>query len=369
MKHKQRKAGGDTFYGKYRARVTKTYDGSVCPKSGRGKENRGRIKVECPAVYGMSESPWCEPLWGYCLDKHGDFVMPELGDYVYIEFEEGNSNLPIWSGAWVQKNQTPLVNDVMYDRETGGCSWHGPPTPHVQAGTLMENSGGEDGAYQKHHDAVRVIQFGKFWIAMHRNPPHDGAISDDDWLRIYLEDPNSPEQKLFELFANEGKFWLKRKRGTMTLYSDDAETYLERGAGKFILFSNDNETYLRRDRIPGAPTPPSGSPTYHKTPYGGAQGGDGADFEMYANDSHAYFHRKDSELFMQDADTQLWKGDNKITMTPEDIIFDVPNDVIWNVGNDFKMNVGNDIVAGAGNSQARSAGVSINDSAPEVSHN
>ena len=86
MKHKQRKASGDTFYGKYRAFVTKTNDGN----------SRGRIKVSCPSVYGTSESPWCEPLWGYCFDKHGDFVMPEVGDGIYIEFEEGNSNFPIY---------------------------------------------------------------------------------------------------------------------------------------------------------------------------------------------------------------------------------------------------------------------------------
>ena len=353
MRHKQRKASGDTFYGKYRAFVTSTNDGN----------NRGRIKVSCPAVYGTSESPWCEPMWGYCLDKHGDFVMPEVGDGIYIEFEEGNPNLPIWSGAWVQQNQTPLVNNVMYDKENGGCGWHGPPTPHIQALSL----GG--GAFSGHRDSTRVIQFGKVWIAMHRKPPSDSGIADDDWLRIYIEDPANPEQKLFELFASEDKVWLKRKRGTMTFYSDDGETYLERGAGKFILFSNDDETYLRRDRVPGAPTPPSGNPTYHKTPYGGAQGGDGADFEMYANDNHAYFHRKDSELFMQDADTQLWKGDNKITMTPEDTIFEVPNDMEFIVGNNVTWKVGNDIIADAGSDYVRSAGSSISDSAPEISHN
>ena len=385
MKHKQRKTGMDVFYGKYRATVTETYDGRTCGGSGRGRENRGRIKVGCPAVYGTSESPWCEPLWGYCFDGHGDFVMPEAGDCVYIEFEEGNPNLPIWSGAWVGKNMTPLTNGVAWDKEGSGCGWHEQPTPHARAGSFANGSGGEDDAYRDHHDAVRFIQFGKFWIVIHRNPPHDGAVSGDDWLRIYMEDPGNPGQELFELFANEGKMWLKRKRGTMTFYSDDAETYLERGSGKFILFSSDEETYLRRDRVAGEPTPPSGSPTYHRTPYGGAEAGDGADFEIYASDSRAYFHRRDSELLMQDADTRLWKGKNKITMTAGDVTFDVPNDAVfnvgnnvtWNVGNNVDMNVTNDLAENVGNSTAhtsgnshsREAGRSISDGAPAINHN
>ena len=385
MKHAQRKTGMDTFYGKYRAKVTKLYDDRECDKSGRGKENRGRIKVECPVVYGEYESPWCEPLWGYCFDRHGDFVMPEMDDYVYIEFEQGNTNLPIWCGAWVQKNHTPLTNDVAWDKEEDGCGWHDAPTPHVEAETLKENSGGEDEVYEDHHDAVRFVQYGKFWIAMHRNPPYDGEIGEDDWLRIYMEDPEDPKQELMEFFANEDKLWLKRKRGTMTFYSDDEETYLERGAGKFILYTNDDESYVRRDRVEGEPTPPSGEPEYHKTPYGGPEEGDGADFEMYTNDCCAYFHRKDSELHMRDADTRLWKGENLITMTTEDTTFDVPNDITFNIGNNATWNVGNNMYLEvvnnlaekvgnstahtSGNVYSREAGSSISDEAPVISHN
>ena len=192
----QRKTGMDTFYGKYRARVTKTND----------NENRGRIKVECPRVYGTYESPWCNPLWGYCFDKHGDFVMPELGDYVYIEFEEGNPNLPIWVGAWVSKNNTPLTNESAYNKVT---------SPNSKAESFIESTGEE--TYKEHHNKTRIIQFGKFWIIMHR---------DEDWLKIYMADK---EQELMEFFTDKDKLWLKRKKGKMVFYSDDNKTYLERG--------------------------------------------------------------------------------------------------------------------------------------------
>ena len=297
MKHKQRKSGGDTFYGKYRARVTEVYDGRQCLNSGRGRENRGRIKVECPDVYGEHESPWCEPLWGYAFDGHGDYVMPETGDYVYVEFEGGNTNLPIWNGAWVQKNRTPLTNRVMYDKEDAGCGRHGAPSPHMRAKTFVDSCGGEDGAYQKHHDATRVIQFGKFWIVMHRSTPQDGSIGDEDWLRVYMEDPANPKQELVEFFASEGRLWLKRKRGFMTFYTDDAETYLE---------------------------------------------------------------RKDSELVMTDSETVLRKGKNTVTMTAQDMAFDVPGNMKFKVGDSVVW----DVTGGHSTTAA-----SINESAPTISHN
>ena len=210
----QRKTGMDTFYGKYRARVIRVFDDS---------ENRGRIQVECPRVYGDSESPWCNPLWGYCFDRHGDFVMPEIGDYVYIEFEEGNPNYPIWVGAWVSKNETPLVNESAYNQTS---------TPHEKAQSLVESAGGLDEVYEEHHDTTRIIQFGKFWIIMHRN---------EDWLKIYMTDP---EQELTEFFTDENKLWLKRKKGKMVFYSDDNETYLERNNS--VLKMTDDSTVLSK---------------------------------------------------------------------------------------------------------------------------
>lgn len=352
MSHAQREAGGDKFYGKYRARVTNTYDGTPGHSSGRGRENRGRIKVECPAVYGAHESPWCEPLWGYALDGGGDFVMPELGDCVYIEFERGNPNLPIWSGAWVSRDGTPLASGAMYGREADGCGMHGAPTPHAKAKTLAESAGGADAAYAEHRDAARVIQFGKFWLVFHRKPPAGSAIGDDDWMRVYMECPGSPGQELFELFVCESKLWLKRKRGTMTFYSDDDETYLEHGAGRFRLVADGGKVHLQRD---------TAGEDYHIAPYGGAEAGGGGDFELLVTDGEARLRRKDSSLTMTDAETALRKGGNTVTMSCGDTVFDVPGNLTFNVGGDISVSAGGGI--------SRAAGASISDRAPKISHN
>lgn len=88
--------------GKYRAIVTNIKD----------PENRGRIKVKCPKVYGeYYESPWCLPCVPNALDNGGIFAMPHLNEVVWIEFEEGNPQKPIWVGSWWVPDKAPLGKD------------------------------------------------------------------------------------------------------------------------------------------------------------------------------------------------------------------------------------------------------------------
>ncbi len=86
------------FYGKYRAIVTEVHD----------TEFRGRIKVKCPKVYGEYESPWCLPCVPFAFDKGGVFMLPHLNEVVWIEFEEGNPEYPIWIGSWWGTEKAPL---------------------------------------------------------------------------------------------------------------------------------------------------------------------------------------------------------------------------------------------------------------------
>ena len=46
----------------------------------------------------------CLPFAG---PKHGLALIPEVGDGVWIEFEAGNLNMPIWSGCWWADDQRP----------------------------------------------------------------------------------------------------------------------------------------------------------------------------------------------------------------------------------------------------------------------
>lgn len=86
------------YFGKYKARVTDLND----------PERRGRIRVQCPSVLGEGKSPWCEVCSPVAYDGGGDFCLPKIGDTVWVEFEEGNPNKPIWVGSWWSIGKTPV---------------------------------------------------------------------------------------------------------------------------------------------------------------------------------------------------------------------------------------------------------------------
>ena len=78
------------FYGKFRGIVSDIND----PK------NIGRIKAKVPDVMGEQESGWAMPCLPYGGSDMGFFALPVVGAGVWIEFEHGDSEYPIWSGCW-----------------------------------------------------------------------------------------------------------------------------------------------------------------------------------------------------------------------------------------------------------------------------
>jgi uncharacterized protein involved in type VI secretion and phage assembly len=96
------------FWGKYRAVVSNNKD----PKK------MGRVKVKCPKVLGDFESDWALPCFpfGGSPDR-GIVFMPKVGQGVWVEFEEGDPNLPIWVGSWFGKGHIPP--EVYTNNEVG----------------------------------------------------------------------------------------------------------------------------------------------------------------------------------------------------------------------------------------------------------
>jgi uncharacterized protein involved in type VI secretion and phage assembly len=91
------------FYGKYRAIVSNNND---------KKDKMGRIKVKCPAVLGTDESQWCNPCLPFAGKDKGLFFLPKVGDSVWVEFEEGDPNKPIWVGNWFGLQEMPNSSNV-----------------------------------------------------------------------------------------------------------------------------------------------------------------------------------------------------------------------------------------------------------------
>lgn len=86
------------FYGKYRGVVS----------DNRDPNNLGRIRAKVQDVYGEDESGWAMPSVPYAGSSVGLFLIPPNNASVWIEFEHGNSDYPIWTGCFWAENEVPV---------------------------------------------------------------------------------------------------------------------------------------------------------------------------------------------------------------------------------------------------------------------
>ncbi|WP_020588521.1 phage baseplate assembly protein V [Desulfobacter curvatus] len=90
----------ERYYGKYRGLVVDNQD----------PENRARLTLQVPAIMGSDAvTHWAEPCLPFGgLADQGLFMVPEIGAQVWVEFEAGNLNHPIWTGTtWQQSGDAP----------------------------------------------------------------------------------------------------------------------------------------------------------------------------------------------------------------------------------------------------------------------
>ncbi|GLF93122.1 phage baseplate assembly protein V [Streptomyces yaizuensis] len=78
------------FLGKFRGRVT----------DNRDPLGLGRITAEVPDVLGRETSTWALPCLPFTGRGSGQYVVPEIGSGVWIEFEQGDPSFPVWTGSW-----------------------------------------------------------------------------------------------------------------------------------------------------------------------------------------------------------------------------------------------------------------------------
>lgn len=78
------------FFGKYRGIVTDINDPLMT----------FRIRATVADVMGDQESGWAMPCVPFGGDQMGFFCLPKVGSGVWIEFEHGDPDYPIWSGSW-----------------------------------------------------------------------------------------------------------------------------------------------------------------------------------------------------------------------------------------------------------------------------
>jgi len=79
------------FFGKYRGIVTDIQDPMQLM----------RVKARVPDVMGDKESGWAMPCLPFGGSGMGFFALPTVGAGIWVEFEHGDPDYPIWTGCWL----------------------------------------------------------------------------------------------------------------------------------------------------------------------------------------------------------------------------------------------------------------------------
>ena len=87
------------FFGKYRGQIVNNID----------PQNQGRVQVSVPAVLGSGSLSWAMPCAPYGGAGVGFFAVPPIGANVWVEFEAGDSDYPIWAGCFWGVGDAPVL--------------------------------------------------------------------------------------------------------------------------------------------------------------------------------------------------------------------------------------------------------------------
>jgi len=87
------------FYGKYRGTVVNNIDPLAM----------GRILAEVPDVSGLLPTTWAMPCAVIAGRGMGVYAVPQLGAGVWIEFEQGDPDYPIWVGGYWAAGEVPRL--------------------------------------------------------------------------------------------------------------------------------------------------------------------------------------------------------------------------------------------------------------------
>jgi uncharacterized protein involved in type VI secretion and phage assembly len=108
------------YYGKYRGTVLQNVD----------PEQLGRIQAMVPDVSGLLPSSWAMPCVPIAGKQSGVYVVPQIGAGVWIEFEQGDPDYPIWSGGfWGVAAEVPAL-----------ALAGNPASPSIVLGSILQNT-------------------------------------------------------------------------------------------------------------------------------------------------------------------------------------------------------------------------------------
>lgn len=115
------------FFGKYRGAVVENLD----------PMELGRLQVTVPLVLGSVQTAWAMPCVPYAGPGVGWYVLPPVGASIWVEFEGGDPDYPIWTGCYWTEGQVPARPAVPTTRMLKTAS-----------GTLLFNDIDGEGGFQ-----------------------------------------------------------------------------------------------------------------------------------------------------------------------------------------------------------------------------
>jgi uncharacterized protein involved in type VI secretion and phage assembly len=90
----------ERYYGKYRGMVINNID----------PMQQGRVQVQVPDVAGLVPTSWAMPCVPFTGTQSGAYMLPQIGAGVWVEFEQGNPDHPIWVGGfWGSAAEVPAL--------------------------------------------------------------------------------------------------------------------------------------------------------------------------------------------------------------------------------------------------------------------
>lgn len=110
---------GGPYYGKYRGTVVNNVDPLQI----------GRLMVIVPDVTGLAPGTWCNPCFPVAGMQMGIIAVPVIGSGVYVEFEQGDPDFPIWTGCFMgSAAEKPMLANTAP-----------PPVPSITLQTPLNN--------------------------------------------------------------------------------------------------------------------------------------------------------------------------------------------------------------------------------------
>lgn len=135
------------YYGKYRGKVATNTDPLM----------QGRLQVTVPSVLGDGQLSWAMPCVPFAGAGLGFYFIPAVDANVWVEFEGGDPDYPIWSGCFWATGELPsdavlpstrLIKtdgiSLLIDDLPGGGSFTievGPPTVSMAMKLVFDASG------------------------------------------------------------------------------------------------------------------------------------------------------------------------------------------------------------------------------------